>query len=359
MWPSDSHHRSIHRSSQRSSRTSTLTSRVLHSRAGGGVIDLLDRISAWRPGRLATLTYHRVDDHADDRYPGLISADPHAFERQIEALAAAYSIVHPTDVVAASTGGPALPPRAVLLTFDDAVDDFASNAWPVLRDHGFGALLFVPTAFPDSDRSFWWDAAHAAAHTTERVDPLNTFCGELHFGSASERAESFDRLRRAMKQLPWAEVEPRVAALCEQLGVEPPPSQVLGWAELTRLASDGVTLAPHTRTHPQLDRVPIAVATDEIAGSIADLRQHIGEVAPIFAYPDGRHTDEVRDAVAAAGIRLAFTTERGADDLGSADPLRLHRINVSRRTGLTVARAQLNPMVRMAADRIAGWAPTR
>ena len=35
----------------------------------------------------------------------------------------------------------------MLLTFDDAYRDFATNAWPTLKRYGLPATLFVPTAY--------------------------------------------------------------------------------------------------------------------------------------------------------------------------------------------------------------------
>jgi hypothetical protein len=43
------------------------------------------------------------------------------------------------------------------------------------------------------------------------------------------------------------------------------------------------------------------------------------------------------------GFRLAFTTVRGVNDMQHADRLRLRRINVGRRTNLSIFRARLLP----------------
>ena len=67
-------------------------------------------------------------------------------------------------------GGAPLPRGAVLVTFDDAYEDFGDEAWPVLRRHGVPVTLFVPTAFPDSGRRFWWDRLFARAARRARAD---------------------------------------------------------------------------------------------------------------------------------------------------------------------------------------------
>lgn len=37
------------------------------------------------------------------------------------------------------------PPRSAVITFDDGFRDFATEAWPVLSEFGFGAMVFVAT----------------------------------------------------------------------------------------------------------------------------------------------------------------------------------------------------------------------
>ena len=42
-----------------------------------------------------------------------------------------------------------LPAKPVLLTFDDGLQSFVTNAWPVLRQHGFPSVLSIVTAWVD------------------------------------------------------------------------------------------------------------------------------------------------------------------------------------------------------------------
>jgi peptidoglycan/xylan/chitin deacetylase (PgdA/CDA1 family) len=116
---------------------------------------------------------------------------------------------------------------------------------------------------------------------------------------------------------------------------------VLGWEALRDLRAAGVALAPHTRTHPLLTRVPAAAATTEITGSRDDLTRETGSELAVLAYPSGATSVAVADAARAAGIEIAFTTERGTNDLRTADWLALRRINVSVRTPDALVRAQM------------------
>ena len=310
-----------------------------------------ERLSRWRPEVLSVLTYHRVDDPARCPHlaPGLIGATPTQFEEQVALLASRYRPVSMAEVLEASSGGAPLPPRSVLVTFDDAYRDFDRHAWPVLRRHGVPVTMFVPTAYPDHpDLRFWWDRLHAAIQAAPPEASVVVDGAELPLATAAQRSLAYRSVKEDLKRMGHAAAMARVEDLVGPFEDGVAPVSVLGWDDLRRLAAEGVTLAPHSRTHPLLDRVPPDVLHDEVAGSLADLRHEVGSVAPVFAYPSGAHDEQAVAAVAEAGMELAFTTRRGGNDLRRADRLRLRRVNVGGRTPLPLLRAQLLPAAAVA-----------
>ncbi len=277
------------------------------------------------------LTFHRLDTGAADLYPGLAGLSPERFEVFVQSVARSFEPVGVTDLVRAMQGSGRLPERAVLFTFDDAYLDFAEVAWPIMREAGVPVVLFVPTAYVGRpERTFWWDDLFAAL---DGADP--EALQRIGVGGVTS-LEAFRELRGTIKSMPNDEAMERVRYLVTQLRVgaanEPDPEicgRVLDWDELRSLASGGVDLAPHSRTHPMLDQLPPGELDDEIAGSLADMRTALGGVVRnVFAYPSGGHDLAVRDAVRRAGFDAAFTTERGIVDIGHADATRLPRINI-------------------------------
>jgi peptidoglycan/xylan/chitin deacetylase (PgdA/CDA1 family) len=318
--------------------------------AASRLLDLLERTGGEDPRRLRVVTYHRILEPGDGTiYPGVVSATPRAFERQVRALAERFRVIGLSEAVAALRGRAELPPRALLFTFDDAYRDFAEHAWPVLRGLGLPAVLFVPTGFPDHpERAFWWDRLYRAFAAARREDPLPSAAGRLPLGTAAARMASFRRVRDRVKELPHREAMELVARVCAALEPSPAAGSVLGWDELRRLAREGVALCPHTRNHPLLDRIGPDEMRAEVDGALADLRRELGEAPPVLAYPDGRYDRTVLRIVREAGIEVAFTTRRGVNDLRSVDPLLLRRIPVASRTPDALLRAQLLPVAALA-----------
>jgi colanic acid/amylovoran biosynthesis glycosyltransferase len=279
---------------------------------------------------LAVLTYHRIG-RASDGPPGLMSATPAVFERQMRWLAGSGRAVALDDVLAAVRGTAPLRRDAVLVTFDDAYLDFAGTAWPILRALGIPVTLFVPTAFPaDRSRAFWWDRLFAAVRAGG--------------GPEDEQLRIYRRLRAEVKSLDHEAAMARVDELAATLGAPAPRSNVLTWSDLRRLAAEGVTLAPHSRAHPLLDRVPRERLAGEIGGSAEDLARETGCRTPAFAYPGGAVSAAAVAAAADAGVEVAFTTERGVSRLPVRHPLLVPRLNVGRRTSPAVLRAEVSAL---------------
>ena len=324
-------------------RVSSLATR---SAAYAIMLSLLELADSRRPNLLRVLTYHRVDEPEANPalYPGLISATPDAFDQQMSYLAANYHVVSIQEVLDACRTGVALPPRSVLVTFDDAYCDFAVHAWPIMKRYRLPATLFVATAFPDHpERTFWWDRLYHAFSTTGRRDELVVASRRFPLETAAQRSQACARLMSYVKTLPHQAAMTLVDQICDELGSQQFEPSILGWEALRQLVREGVMLGAHTRTHPLLNRVSLEEVQAEAVGSLRDLEREVGVVPPIFAYPSGAFNSEVVRVLERERFVLAFTTVRGINDLSTADRLRLRRINVGRRVTLGLFRTRLLP----------------
>ncbi len=165
----------------------------------------------------AILTYHSIDQHSSP-----ISVSPDTFAQHVAYLSSDAVNVVPLDAVVSSTD----PRPTVALTFDDGLSNFASHAWPHLRDHGLPCSLFV---------------------VTDCVGETNK----------------------------WNEL-PSI-----------PEQRLLDWDDLGRLASEGVALGAHSQTHAGLPKLPQSRFLEEISGAHATLISRTGVSPTAFAYPYG------------------------------------------------------------------------
>lgn len=294
---------------------------------------------------LRILAYHRVAELRDT--PAVdsrsVSATPECFARQMEHLASNYHVIGMPQLLHAVENGSSLSKRAVLITFDDAYDDFAEIAWPILKRFGLPATMFVPTAYPDHpERAFWADKLYQAFVATSRTELDGTPLGRLPLGTPEEKRGSLRRLQDYCTTISDEEMVRLLDYVCFDLtGRLLYWGSVLSWDQLRRLAQEGLTLGSHTRSHCILTQVTSDRAREEIRGSKEDLKREIGCVLPIFCYPNGNHNDAVVSILRDEGIRLAFTTLSGENRLKSVDPLRMRRAVITPRTSTFVFRVRL------------------
>lgn len=314
---------------------------------------VLGGVAAFDPGRrdvVGILTYHRIVDADAVVPPGIASATPDGFARQMAMLASAYHPISLGELMQRADGGPALPRRSVLVTFDDAYPDTARVAWPILRELRIPAALFVPTALPETNRRFWWSRLHGALRGAAPRATWMSPIGPLPLVSEHDRTSAYRLLRAQIKRVGHAEGMAMVDAVEAELGSDAggaaegadPSGDVLSWAELRALAAEGMGLAAHSRTHPLLTKIPATSLDEEIGGSLDDLAAGLGQPRmTAFAYPSGAYSATVRGAAARNGVKVAFTTDRGLNDLDRCDWLAMRRINVGMRMDPAWLRAQL------------------
>jgi peptidoglycan/xylan/chitin deacetylase (PgdA/CDA1 family) len=108
---------------------------------------------------------------------------------------------------------------------------------------------------------------------------------------------------------------------------------VATWSDVSGLASAGVAIGSHARMHRRLTALSEAERTAELAGSLADLRERIGNPIEVVAFPHGDHDGGVCRAAREAGFRAAYTTEKGRNGAGT-DPLSLRRVSVHAHDGV-------------------------
>ena len=306
-------------------------------------VNLLERMDRGPGKLLRVLTYHRVDDPVahPELSPRLLSATPQDFAQQMRHVAQNYDVVAMQDVLECRLRGRSLPARAVLITFDDAYQDFAEHAWPILRQLHLPATVFVATGYPDQpQRTFWWNRLHHAIATT-RCTSIHFAARRFRLESTSQRNQAFNQLSLHIKALPHLEAMAFVNDVCEQLGSAPASEYVLSWNALRRLTAEGVTLGAHTQTHPLMDRIPAEQIECEIAGSLADLKHETGQTLPIFAYPGGKFSSAAVEIVGRLGVQLAFSTGKTINDLSRPDWLRLRRLHVGSGTSGALFRLRL------------------
>ncbi|HEX6660806.1 MAG TPA: glycosyltransferase [Sphingomicrobium sp.] len=204
------------------------------------------RASGWLPfsDSVLVLCYHAIEDQSDDPVLAPYGVPPVLFMQHLDSLSRrGFSFIGPDQLAAFLSSGAPLPRDPVLLTFDDGYADLLEVARDVLRPRGIRALAFVVTAFETNE----WDQPYGAK--------------TIQLLTAKERIE---------------------------------------------LASMGLEIGSHSRTHPEM---PLLSADDrelEVHGSADDLVAGALPRPRFFAYPFGALDAGSKKAVSRARYLAAF-----------------------------------------------------
>ncbi len=195
------------------------------------------------------LLYHAVGPvgRDSDLLHRALFVEPEAFASQMDHLAGSGYRTMRLAEYAASLDGRISPVKRFLLTFDDGYAHVAERVTPVLRRHGFSAVMFVPWAHVGGRNS--WDR---------------------HMGLSSLRIMTSEEVRALDASGSWE-------------------------------------VASHGGRHVDLRAGDCEDRRRELLEARQNLSALLGRDVDALAYPYGYQDAHVRDDVCAAGFRLAFT----------------------------------------------------
>jgi peptidoglycan/xylan/chitin deacetylase (PgdA/CDA1 family) len=261
-----------------------------------------------------------------------VNITPRKFEDALKFLAANYTPVHLQDVLT-DCDGKGLPPRAVLVTFDDAYASVVEVAAPLCVQYGVPAVFFVNAAFLDNQglapdnlvcyvaNVLGMDAIRSAARSVRAAENVelqslsDVFAYFFPAISLDERKVFLDALR----ELPGVN-DRRMAA---EAGLYMTSKQLRG------LASFDFEIGNHTLSHVHCRSLTEDQFGSEVDRNKAELEEISGTKVRSFSQPYGSSTDltpELEAHLERSGHEAAFLSESVANRPG-ADPFHLDRVS--------------------------------
>lgn len=271
--------------------------------------------------RLSILIYHRVLPARDPLFPGEVDAA--AFESQMRLLKSTFNIISLSEAVERMRSK-SLPARAACVTFDDGYADNAEIALPILRKLGIPATFFVATGFLNGGR-MWNDTVIELVRGVrgEELDLERVGFGRFEIGSVPQRQHAIAALIGKLKYLPLHERREQIDVICNHLQPTLPDDLMMRSEQVKELHDAGMEIGGHTVNHPILARLDASSARREIAEGKEALEGIIGAPVRLFAYPNGKpsqdylaeHVGIVKDLGFEAAVSTAWGASPSAPDL--------------------------------------------
>lgn len=243
------------------------------------------------------LMYHHVTPAG-----GFINAMPDHFRDHLAWLKRhGYRSLTGQQFAAHLAGEPA-PARSVLITFDDGYLDNYVYAWPLLKEYGFNALIFLVTS--------WIGDGPARAHTG-------------HNGQLPQTPDHTECMRRL-----------------EQCQTD---DFSLRWSEVKKMQESGVCeFHSHTHTHTRWDKQDPDHKNQrmrqELLQSRACLTENLGQCSDHLCWPQGYFDRDYVDIATESGFRHLYTTRAFGSNRPGSDPTAIFRFAVRDTSGASVGR---------------------
>jgi len=287
----------------------------------------------------AVLVYHRIveEESTDFLYKSpSVHHDIKDFKREMSFISKCFKIVSMDELGEDLKKGRDFESPSIAITFDDGYRDNYRLAYPILREYGLAATIYLITSLIGTNKRTWPDEIeYALLNSSLKSFTFAPLFGEeiIEISALEGRREANVRIAEALKRVCNKE---RLELLDRLYDILKPNGnteknlerRMLNWQEIGEMSNDNITFAAHTVSHPILTQVSLEDAKWEIRSLKDRIEEKTGKKIRHFAFPNGMaedFTEELKTFCKEVGFETIATAEYGILDSRS-DPFFMRRI---------------------------------
>ena len=305
--------------------------------------------------KFSVVMYHYVRDLRNTRYPSIKGLDLQLFKGQLKYFKKHYNFVTAEQLVDAFQNGTELPPKSIVLTFDDAYSDHFINVFPLLNEYDIQGFFFTPVKAITKHEVLIVNKIHFVLAVCDSNINLLVERIRLILEQYTGRGgvQSFDYYFKKLavadrydtkevifiKRLLQVELkEPARSAIINRLFEEFVTkdegafSRELYMSEdqLSCMSRNGMIIGSHGYDHFWLSSLNRQEQEFEIAQSVDFLKKiGVSEDTLSIGYPYGDHNNETLEIAQKYNFKLGFTTEVNVATLGHYNSLEIPRLDTN------------------------------
>lgn len=279
------------------------------------------RDSRWRRERLLILCYHGISIEDEHEWRPNLYMNPVLLRERFEALKrGGYPVLPLGEAVKRLFQGD-LPPRSVVLTFDDGGYDFYKQASPLLREFGYPATIYQTTYYSDYPKPIFGLASSYLLwkRRGEVLSPTKDLGvhQEMDLRSNEGRQRVATELEQFCLQesLTGAQKNDLLERLAKFLGLDYEAFlakrllQVMRPQEIAEMTAAGFDVQLHTHRH----RTPLdeSLFRKEIVDNRKRIFEICGQTPTHFCYPSGHYEMAFLPWLEKEGVTSATTCDPG------------------------------------------------
>jgi len=261
---------------------------------------------------LAIIYYHHVFAKKEAFHPD--DLDQEQFEKQVAYLQKHFNILsigEALDLLAKKR----LPPRALVLTFDDGYADNYTVAAPILEKYGCPATIFVSTEGIEVG-TLWNDRVEQLIKATSKDYISDVYTGnELALETEELKVQAFQALLSTLKFLSNDSRTKLVCQLELELGEIAYNRTMMTADHIRNLNSELFTIGAHTHHHTILTTEDDESSSQELKRNKDILENITKRTVDIIAFPNGLYGRDYKaehcDIAKTLGFKAGFSTNDG------------------------------------------------
>ena len=276
-----------------------------------GFYSCVSRMRKPRENRLLILMYHDIveDGSVPKTRPSTGKPTRSQFSLHMQMLKRKYRVMTIEDAIAEVKATGHLSEPTASITFDDGYASTYGIAFPVLKEHGLTATVYLPTGWISGDVGPWWlllldmarqcDKSMLGAEKIKAVEEATGIkMGESPAGSGDVQSLCGQMVSRIRAELECA-TEETISRVMENLkqvlfgstGYHRKIEASMSWEQAKEMAEAGIRFGAHSMSHVNVGRVDADRAEREILGSKSEIESRLSQPVTGFAYPYGKDVE--------------------------------------------------------------------
>lgn len=204
---------------------------------------------------LLILCYHSISDTRRDA----LAVRVNSFREQLLTLRSrGHQTITLANLAKKLADNEPILPKTLVITFDDGYRDNYLNAYPILKELGFTATIFLVTDLVDTERMLY----------------------------------------------------PQY--YIQRYGGQPSEYSILRWEEIREMANYGIEFGSHTCSHSNLPTLPPHAIQHELVESKRLIEEQVSQPVVSFCYPEGLWSSSVMAVLDSVGYQCAVLTPNSA-----------------------------------------------
>lgn len=303
--------------------------------------------------RVIIVMYHYVRELNNSRYKNIKGLDLKLFKQQIEFFKSNFNIISTCDIEKLLDQKKSLPPKSLLLTFDDGYIDHYTNVFPILRNNNISGVFSIPAKIIAEKKVLDVNKIHfvlASGNVKEILNKiyklLDYYRGkEFEIPSNEELYNEIDvssrfdskeiifikrllqyrlpvRLRKLIiNQLFKEYVTESESIFCDEL--------YMNYDQIKVMKKNGMEFGIHGYDHSWLGELPYDDMKNDILKALNVYKNLINKDNWIMCAPYGSYNNKMIEFIKSNGCKLGFGTEVGIADLEENNKYKLPRLDTN------------------------------